>query len=479
MTPSAAATETTGRTRLRLAVVSGDGLPVSGLLTELRNVLDLAGTLADVCLPVPTELGYGWRPDKPGFFPDGAEAPPDGMPLEVAELDLGSRRPDELAEELLAIRRLVATWDRLDAASRVDLAARIDALAPLYDHHFDAWLRRHDPDWVLAINMTLSDAVPATAALHRSAARHFADRPGGVVFWDHDLFGSCAIHDHTTGARLYPSEPNPLTPVPQADAHTRWFVVSDALAEEAARYPTDAVPLVVPNVLPRVPSGVEDRHQAFAAAQGLDARRPLLLNPVRVFRVKGVELAIRLLAAMRAAADHDREVPYLLVFGSLAEEPDYARELVQLASQLGVAEDVRFLDGVPLRSTLSEGTWRLDELDLLRLAADRAGAVVFTPSQPDVETVGLAAGLAAVAGLPCALTDYTALERCYGRDLHHVRVDRQDPAEPAPANQLLGEMRATRRRDPSVTRALEENERLARTRFPTAPWAHAITLMLD
>src|ERR1700722_1974081 len=54
---------------LKIALISGDGLAVSGLLTVFRNVLELAppGLLSSG--PVPADLGYSWRPDKPsGFF---------------------------------------------------------------------------------------------------------------------------------------------------------------------------------------------------------------------------------------------------------------------------------------------------------------------------------------------------------------------------------------------------------------------------
>ena len=68
---------------------------------------------------------------------------------------------------------------------------RIEHLAAPYEEYFSDWFEHHGVDWVCAVNMTLSDAVPVTLALHRAAQRRWsAGRPGGVLFWDHDLYGS-------------------------------------------------------------------------------------------------------------------------------------------------------------------------------------------------------------------------------------------------------------------------------------------------
>lgn len=419
---------------MRIALVSGDGLPTSGLLTVFRNVLQVGRDLGCVDVPVATDLGYAWRPDKSEYFPSGGARPARSGWMEVT----GRRIEDGMSDgargkELLSIRDAVAVYDSQDAAAREELEARIAQLSDAYRVYFAEWLEEFDPDWIFGLNMTLSDAVPATAGLHAAVHDHFADRPGGMIFWDHDLFGSCAIHDPETGARIYPERPNSLTPLPQDDGHTRWIVISDGLADEAAAYPTDAVPEVVSNLLPRVPGHeIEARHREFAAEQGLEAGRPVLLDPVRVFRIKGVDVALRLLAEMKDAAHATGEpVPYLLVFGGLDEDPVYAREVLELGAALGVEEDVRFLDGVPLTSSREPGGgWRLDEVDLLRVACASSGGVVFTPGVTDVETVGLGPGLAAMAGLPCLTTEYDVFEPVYGPEFWRVRignVSRLDP----------------------------------------------------
>ncbi|MEU1116918.1 MULTISPECIES: hypothetical protein [unclassified Streptomyces] len=467
---------------MRIGLVSGDGVPASGLLTIFRNVVGLGVELQLLDMPVPADLGYAWRPDKPAFYPYGPAEQGSSALLEPAPLapplpgDL-----DRAAAEWTSIRTSVAQGATLDTVERARLHERIDRLTDHYRDHFSQWMRRNRVDWTIAVNMTLSDAVPVTRALHAVARdRHHENRAGGVLFWDHDLFGSCADYDE--GVRRYPERPNEFTPLPAAGPGVRWAVVSEALAEEAASYPVPERPRVVPNILPRVPTGqLEPRLRQFLDGLGLDPRRPILLNPVRVFRVKGVELALEVLAAARsAAADRGLPAPYLLVFGSLAEDPAYCDEVLHTARRLDLLPDVRFLDGVPLCSVQdSTGAWRLDEIDLLRTAAASGGGVVFTPNTEDVETVGLGPALAAVAGLPCASTNYAAFAPTYGKDFYVVPVHSR-PADMARSGVgLVAAMRANRVGEPHMAAKLRRNRRIVDRRFPTGPWAKLLTELAE
>ncbi|MFV0131547.1 hypothetical protein ACLGI4_28220 [Streptomyces sp. HMX112] len=424
---------------------------------------------------MPAELGYSWRPDKPAFFPYGPKNPASSALLEPTDLaapDLGD--PVRAAAEWTAIRRSVACADELDPAGRVLLRQRIDRVAVRYHDYFLDWMRRTRVDWTVAVNMTLSDAVPVTKALHSAAREHYLETgSGGVLFWDHDLFASCAVHDDD-GARMYPDRPNEFTPLPEIRPGVRWAVVSEGLAEETTGYPVPQQPRVVPNILPRVPRGpLEPRHERFLRDQRLDPARPVLLNPVRVFRVKGVELALELLAAARSAgADHGRPAPYLLVFGSLAEDPGYAEEVLSTARRLDLLPDVRFLDGVPLSSVRdAAGSWQLDEVDLLRIAAATGGGVVFTPNTEDVETVGLGPALAAVAGLPCATTSYTAFAPVYGPDFSVIHVDPCETGMRRAGDELVAAMHANRAGDSRMADLLHRNRGIVDRRFPVDPWA--------
>ncbi len=459
---------------MKLALVSGDGLPVSGLLTIFRNVVEPELAAGRIDAPVAADLGYSWRPDKEYFFPAGR--PGSGYPawMTVSDAVPVTWERGRLMGRLTAVRAAVARAGSLDQQERAALHRDVEEFAGPYEEYFTRWLAEHDPDWVVAVNMTLSDAVPVTLGLHRAAARRWTGpRPGGVLFWDHDLFGSCAIYED--GARVYPAEPNEFTPVPGSHPCHRWAVVSPALAREVAAYPTDLTAPVLPNVLPDPADDPAARpaHDGFRDRHGLDPDRPLLLVPVRMFRVKGVEIALELLAeATRLCEQRGTPAPYLVVFGSLGEDPPYAREVLRRAEDLGVAKDIVFLDGVPLATHRDpDGDWHLDEVDLLRLCRASGGAVLFTPSTADVESVGLGPALAAVAGVPCAVTPYTCFEDFYGTDSSCVRVTGREPdALERAARALLGLMDGAAAGDPTVRRGLERDRDHVLRVFDPEPW---------
>ncbi|WAE71342.1 hypothetical protein OUQ99_19125 [Streptomonospora nanhaiensis] len=454
---------------VKIALVCGDGLPVSGLLTVFRNVVTRFHGRPAPHEPVPADLGYSWRPDKPAFFPDGAGADcyPPWLRVSRARPCAGA----DLAGELLDVRRQVARADALGPGERARLHRRVEALAGPYRAYFSEWLHEHDVDWVVAVNMTLSDAVPVTLALHRAAEERWGGgRPGGVLFWDHDLFGSYAVHEGDE--RVYPPAPNEFTPLPGRHPAHRWAVVSEALRAEARGYPTPLEPVTVPNVLPEAPpEGLEDRHTEFLEQIGAAPDQPLLLVPVRVFRVKGVEISVRLFSRMRQVSrEQGRPEPLLLVFGDLGEDPDYTKEVLDEASQEGVLDHVRFLDGVPLQS--HRGTdlrWRLDEVDLLRVSAATGGGVLFTPNRPDVESVGLGPALATVAGLPSAVGDFHAFSDIYGDAFLCARLHRDGDLRRT-AEEMLGLMRARVGGEPRFAEGMRRNRARMDSHFPVEPW---------
>ncbi|MFC3996158.1 hypothetical protein ACFOVU_09550 [Nocardiopsis sediminis] len=454
---------------VKIALVCGDGLPVSGLLTVFRNVVTRFHGEPSPDDPIPADLGYSWRPDKPAFFPDGTE--PDRYPswLDVSRA-LPCTGPD-VADDLLDIRRLVARADELGPGDKARLHRRIETLAAPYETYFSEWLDEHGADWVVAVNMTLSDAVPVTLALHRAAARRWdGGRPGGVLFWDHDLFGSCAVHED--GERLYPPAPNEFTPLPGGHRAHRWAVVSEALHAEACGYPTPLEPVTVPNVLPETPpEGMEDRHEEFLHQIGAAPGQPLLLVPVRVFRVKGVEISVRLFSRMREVSrERGLPEPLLLVFGDLGEDPDYTKEVLDAALDEGVLDQVRFLNGVPLQSHRgADGLWHLDEIDLLRVGAATGGGVLFAPNRPDVETVGLGPALATVAGIPSAVGDFNAFGDIYGDTFLCARLPENGDLR-ATATEMLDLMRARADGDPWFTEGMRRNRRRIDSHFPAEPW---------
>ncbi len=210
---------------MKVGVVCGDGVPASGLLTVLRSVIErgIADGLIAPC--VPADLGFSWRPDKPCFYPQGVGH--SGYP---AWLDLSEETPAELPAEtfgkcLTSIRNDIARVSTLAAEDRAALSVAIDKLAAPYERYFSNWLSAHGVDWLFAINMTLSDAAPVTTALHHAAQRRWEHgRRGGIVFWDHDLFRSCSVFEN--GVRVYPTEPNEFTLLPDTYPWHRWLVAS-------------------------------------------------------------------------------------------------------------------------------------------------------------------------------------------------------------------------------------------------------------
>jgi hypothetical protein len=259
-------------------------------------------------------------------------------------------------------------------------------------------------------------------------------------------------------------------------------VISDALASEASTYPTTLNAQVVPNVLPHIKTaGLSLRHRQFAARLELDLRRPILINPVRVFRVKGVHLALHFLAELKVVAERESlQIPYLLVFGALGEDPDYAEEVLKLCHQLDLSADARFLDGVPLTSYLDPSTgWHLDEIDLLQLSSFSCGGVVFTPGVPDVETIGLGPALAAVAGLPCALTEYNAFRPVYGHSFACTKMGTSIASIHEAANEFMSVLQSFRRQDDSTVKMIRENQRIVEQIFPSEPWINLWSELKD
>jgi hypothetical protein len=184
-----------------------------------------------------------------------------------------------------------------------------------------------------------------------------------------------------------------------------------------------------------------------------------------------VEISIDVFSGMRqACARAGAPEPVLLVFGSLDEDPDCAEAVRKAVADHGIAEAVVFLNGVPISSHRDhDGTWHLDEIDLLRVARATHGAVLFTPSRSDVETVGLGPALAAVAGIPCGISEYRAFEENFGADFARVDVDRSMP-EKAGA-ELVAWMTALHDGAAWAKDRRRENRRLVADRFPEGPWA--------
>ncbi|KAH9222621.1 hypothetical protein DL95DRAFT_454625 [Leptodontidium sp. 2 PMI_412] len=355
-----------------------------------------------------------------------------------------------------------------------------------YQRHFESWFEENDIDWVCAVNMTLSDAVPVTMALHRAAEQRWGSgRPGGVLFWDHDLLSSYAVHENDE--RVYPLRPNEFTLVPQAVPWHVWAIVSDVLLPETRLYPIDLRPLVVPNILPLLsrqdipiqgPSIVSSFLLGIDVMDGVRAGRPILLCPNRIFPVKGIEISIRVLAAIKGVSiKRGLAVPYLLIFGDPEEDPGYAAELHLVAHESRLTDDIRFLGGVPLCSGVKGTRVMLDEKDLLQLAAATHGGVVYTPNTANLESVGLGPALASIADLPRLVSKFNALDQVYGDGLNVIRLDVSSPnGFDVAARCLVDWMVASMKGSVPTSQqkawldVVLQNKGLMKKKFPMKPW---------
>ena len=123
------------------------------------------------------------------------------------------------------------------------------------------------------------------------------------------------------------------------------------------------------------------------------------------------------------------------------------------------------------------GRWHLDETDLLKLAAATGGAVLFTPSQPDIDTVGLGPALSAVAGVPCAVTAFDCFAEVYGDRFARIDVDPTPSGLRTAGAALQAAMRARRLGDPEAVAALAGNARIVAERFSSGGWRDLLTSM--
>lgn len=141
----------------------------------------------------------------------------------------------------------------------------------------------------------------------------------------------------------------------------------------------------------------------------LDPERPLIVAAGRIQPLKDQELAIRVLAAV-----HEIGVarpPQLVVAGE-AMDADYLRHLQDVAGQLGVASDVRFI-GVLDRPAM----------------ADLFAAAALTLVTSHSETFGLVALEAAASGSPVVAFRGTGLVDSVSDGESGILVDSRDPAE--------------------------------------------------
>ncbi len=269
-------------------------------------------------------------------------------------------------------------------------------------------------DVVFAHNVgSLNRNLALTAALHDVTVREGGPR---LILWHHDLAWALP----TYRSSLHPGYPWNLL-------RSAWPRVTQVTISEARRADLAALLAIPPVEVRVVPNGVAladllglcPATLDLVRAAGLLGLDPLILLPARITRRKNVELALRVVAAMRAGG---RPAAGIVVTGPLdphdAASGAYLRELRDLRRDLHLEAAAVFLAEVlaePASDALVHDLYRLADLLLLPSLDEGFGIPILE---------------AAVHRLPIVCSDLPALRDLAGDAAVYVPPD-ADPGEVA------------------------------------------------
>jgi glycosyltransferase involved in cell wall biosynthesis len=327
----------------------------------------------------------------------GAGVPEAG--IEYMELpEAGSRHPRVLAVKAkLDAGEVPADFAALRGDIERDLAAALAGVDVVMAHN------------VASLNKNLA----LTAALHRLTAQPHSPK---VVLWHHDLAWTTPRYR----AELHPGEPWEL--LARAWPGARQVVVS-----EARRVELGELMGLAPDEITVVPNGVEietllklePRTETLSQAMGLADADLLLLLPVRLTPRKNIELALRVLAVLRAGT-----LPGAMLVVTGPEGPhnpanaEYRRRLLALRDELGLRGAAHFC-----AEHASEYLPDAVVADFYRLAD-----ALFMPSRE--EGFGIPLLEAAVTRLPVFCSDIPPLRALCGAEASYFDPD-AEPSEVA------------------------------------------------
>jgi len=265
-------------------------------------------------------------------------------------------------------------------------------------------------DVVIAHNVcSLGLNLALTAALRRIVD---AGAPSRFILWHHDLAA--------TSPDYRPSlhEGRPWSLLSEAWPRVANVVVSAGRQRELA-----ALTGLAPDAINVIPNGLDlDRTWRLdprTVALRADLERlgvsPLLLVPARITPRKNMELALRVVAAIRAAGRPAGMIVTGPVDPHRSSEHDYLDRLLELRSTLGLDQVARFL------ATEPGGAPTDPVVDQLYRLAD----VLFLPSRD--EGFGLPLLEAAANRVPIVCADLAVLREIAGSDATYVDPD-ADPA---------------------------------------------------
>jgi mannosylglucosylglycerate synthase len=247
------------------------------------------------------------------------------------------------------------------------------------------------------------------------------------IAWCHDLSWTSA-HSRP---QLHPGAPWDL--LRRYDPRVKYVTISAERQRDLASMldcPPDEVQVIYNGVDADALVGMTDEDRRLDEAFELGQSDLVLLMPVRITQAKNIELACRVVAAIKGGVERVR----LLVTGPPdPHSPDsmaYYRSLIQLRDELGLKQEVRFVyeleGGLQIDAQAVSGLYRLADM-------------VFMPSHR--EGFGMPVLEAGLAGLPVFSTPIPASVEIGGQAVHLFRED-------APPEEIAGQIMAWAAADP-------------------------------
>ncbi len=264
-----------------------------------------------------------------------------------------------------------------------------------------------DVDYVIVHNaLTLHFSLPLTSALWDLAARK---QPGSIIAWCHDLAWTNPLYL----PHMHDGYPWDLLRVPAP--HVRYVTVSEERKTELQRiWGAYEGPIsVIPNGIDvRTFLRLSDSTWEIVERFDLLSRDLVLFLPVRITRRKNIELAIEVVAALKARG---LDVRFLVSGPAAPHHPGrsdaYLAELLARREELGVTDEVVFL-AHDLGAKLDDRT--VSELYTV------ADALLFPSAQ---EGFGLPILEAGLSRLPAVTSDIPIFAEVGGDDVRRFALD--------------------------------------------------------
>jgi mannosylglucosylglycerate synthase len=263
-----------------------------------------------------------------------------------------------------------------------------------------------DADQLIAHNVcSLHKNLALTAALHRLSESHKRPR---LILWHHDLAWTTPRYR----PELHDGYPWDLL-------RTDWPWAQQVVVSESRRRELMELLGVAVERIHVVPNGVnlteflklEARTQQFIAQLGLASAAPLILLPVRITPRKNIELALKVVAALRGQFPDVK----LIVTGPLGPHnpanAQYFERLLAMRADLKIEGSAHFL------AELSEQLLSDEVIADFYKMAD----LLFFPSRE--EGFGIPVLEAGLAGVPVFCTDIAPLRDLGGIDANYFSLD--------------------------------------------------------